>query len=150
VEAIELARPGDVIVIEAGGVTPAIWGEMASRSAQNRKVAGVVIDGAIRDSSDIRALGFPAFSRHICPNAGEPRGLGEIGVAITVSGEVVEPGDWILGDDDGVVRIPREQAVEWANRGMEWFERESRIREEIIRGGTYAELAEIKKWEKPR
>ena len=150
VEAIDQAKPGDVIVVEAGGVAPAIWGEMASRSAMNRGVAGVVIDGAIRDSGDIRELGFPAFSRLICPNAGEPRGLGEIGVSITVSGEVVEPGDWVLGDDDGVVRIPRDQAAEWTNRGMAVYEQEVRVREEITRGGTYGQLAELEKWEKPR
>ena len=150
VEAIDQAKPGDVIVVEAGGVAPAIWGEMASRSAMNRGVAGVVIDGAIRDSGDIRELGFPAFSRLICPNAGEPRGLGEIGVSITVSGEVVEPGDWVLGDDDGVVRIPRDQAAEWTNRGMAVYEQEARVREEILRGGTYGQLAELEKWEKPR
>ena len=150
VEAIDQARPGDVIVVDTGGVGPAVWGEMATRSAMNRGVAGVVIDGALRDSGDIRALKFPAFSRLICPNAGEPRGLGEIGVTITVAGEIVEPGDWILGDDDGVVRIPRDRAAEWANRGMEWCERENRIREEIIQGGTYGQLAELEKWEKPR
>jgi len=150
VEAIDHARPGDVIVVDAGGVPPAIWGEMASRSAMNKEIAGVVIHGAIRDSGDIRALSFPAFARHVCPNAGEPKGLGEVGVSITIAGEVVEPGDWIVGDDDGVVRIPRDHAVEWANRGMEWYERENRIREEIVRGGTYGELAELQKWEKPR
>ena len=150
VEAIDHAKPGEVIVVEAGGVGPAVWGEMASRSAMNRGVAGVVIDGALRDSGDIRALKFPAFSRIVCPNAGEPRGLGEIGVSITVAGEVVEPGDWILGDDDGVVRVPRDRAAEWVNRGMEWYERENRIREEITQGGTYGQLAELEKWEKPR
>ncbi len=150
VEAIDHAKAGDVIVVDAGGVGPAVWGEMASRSAMNRGVAGVVIDGGLRDSGDIRELKFPAFARVICPNAGEPRGLGEIGVSITVGGEPVDPGDWILGDDDGVVRIPRDQAVEWANRGMEWYERESRVREEIARGATYGELAELEKWEKPR
>jgi len=150
VEAIDQARSGDVIVVEAGGVGPAVWGEMASRSSMNRGVAGVVIDGALRDSGDIKKLEFPAFSRVVCPNAGEPRGLGEIGVSITVSGELVEPGDWILGDDDGVVRIPRDQAAEWANRGLEWYERENRVRQEIEDGGTYGELAELEKWEKQR
>jgi 3-hexulose-6-phosphate synthase / 6-phospho-3-hexuloisomerase len=150
VEAIDVAEPGDVIVVDAGGVQPAIWGEMATRSAMNRGVAGIVIFGAIRDSGDIRELGYPAFSTLVCPNAGEPRGLGEIGVTITVAGQVVEPGDWILGDDDGVVRIPRNQAAEWANRGMSVYEQEMRVREEILRGGTYGELAELKRWEKPR
>ncbi len=150
VEAIDVAKPGDVIVVDVGGVPPAIWGEMATRSAMNRGVAGLVIWGGIRDSMDIRALNFPAFSSIICPNAGEPRGLGEIGVPVTIAGELVEPGDWILGDDDGVVRIPRAQAVEWANRGMEVYEREVRVREEITRGATYGQLAELAKWEKPR
>jgi 3-hexulose-6-phosphate synthase/6-phospho-3-hexuloisomerase len=150
VEAIDVAKPGDVIVIDAGSTAPAVWGEMASRSAMNRGVAGVVIDGGIRDSADIQELGFPAHARVVCPNAGEPRGLGEIGVPITVAGEIVEPGDWILGDDDGVVRIPRGRAAEWANRGMEWYEKENRFREEIVRGGTYGKLAELEKWEKPR
>jgi 3-hexulose-6-phosphate synthase/6-phospho-3-hexuloisomerase len=150
VEAIDEAKPGHVIVVDAGGVGPAVWGEMASRSAMNRGVAGVVIDGAVRDSADIRALGFAAFSRIVCPNAGEPRGLGEIGVSIRVAGEDMEPGDWILGDDDGVVRIPRDAAAEWANRGMEWYERENRIRQEIKAGGTYGKLVELEKWEKQR
>ena len=150
VEAIDQAKPGEVIVVDAGGVGPAVWGEMASRSAMHRKVAGIVIDGALRDSGDIRALRFPAFSRVICPNAGEPRGLGEIGVSITVAGERVDPGDWILGDDDGVVRIPRDAAAEWANRGMVWYERESRLRQEIEAGGTYGKLVELEKWEKQR
>jgi 3-hexulose-6-phosphate synthase/6-phospho-3-hexuloisomerase len=150
VEAIDRARPGDVIVVDVGGVPPAIWGEMATRSAMNRGVAGLVVWGAIRDSGDIRSLGFPAFCSLVCPHAGEPRGLGEIGVSITLAGQVVEPGDWILGDDDGVVRIPRLQAVEWANRGMEVYEREVRVREEIARGATYGHLAELEKWEKPR
>jgi 3-hexulose-6-phosphate synthase/6-phospho-3-hexuloisomerase len=150
VEAINQARPGDVIVVDAGGVPPAIWGEMATRSAMNRGIAGIVIHGAIRDSGDIRALGFPSFARHVCPNAGEPKGLGEMGASITIMGEVIEPGDWILGDDDGIVRIPRDHAVEWANRGMDVYERETRVREEIVRGSTYAELAELQKWEKPR
>ncbi len=150
VEAIDRAKPGEVIVVDAGGVGPAVWGEMATRSAINRGVAGIVIDGAIRDSGDIRELRYPAFSRLVCPNAGEPRGLGEIGVSVTIAGEVVEPGDWILGDDDGVARIPRDQAVEWANRGMAVYEQETRVREEISRGGTYGQLAELEKWEKPR
>ncbi len=135
VQAIDEAKPGDVIVVDAGGVTPAVWGEMATRSAMNRGVAGIVIYGAIRDSADIRALNFPAFATHVCPNAGEPRGLGEIGVPITIGTDLIEPGDWILGDDDGVVRIPRDQAVEWANRGMAVYEAEVRVREEILRGG---------------
>jgi len=148
VEAIDMAKPGDVIVIDAGGVGPAVWGELATYSCLNKQVAGVVIDGAIRDTPEIRKLGFPAFSRLVMPNAGEPRGFGEIGVPIKISGATVKPGDWILGDADGVVLLPKERAAEYANRAMDVLEKENRIREEIIRGGTLSQVMELLRWEK--
>jgi 3-hexulose-6-phosphate synthase/6-phospho-3-hexuloisomerase len=148
VEAIDLAQPGDVLVIDAGGVGPAIWGELATNSALQRGLNGVVIDGAIRDSGDIAKLGFPAFSRLVMPNAGEPKGFGEIGVPIRVGGVKVESGDWVLGDDDGVVVLPRILAVEYANRSMDVLEKENRIREEIKEGRTLAQVTDLLRWEK--
>ena len=148
VEAIDLAQPGDVLVIDAGGVGPAIWGELATNSALQRGLNGVVIDGAIRDSGDIANLGFPAFSRLVMPNAGEPKGFGEIGVPIRVGGVKVESGDWVLGDDDGVVVLPRILAVEYANRSMDVLEKENRIREEIKEGRTLAQVTDLLRWEK--
>ena len=148
VEAIDLAQPGDVLVIDAGGVGPAIWGELATNSALQRGLNGVVIDGAIRDSGDIAKLGFPAFSRLVMPNAGEPKGFGEIGVPIRVGGVKVESGDWVLGDDDGVVVLPRIMAVEYANRSMDVLEKENRIREEIKEGRTLAQVTDLLRWEK--
>ncbi len=148
VEAIDLAQPGDVLVIDAGGVGPAIWGELATNSALQRGLNGVVVDGAIRDSGDIAKLGFPAFSRLVMPNAGEPKGFGEIGVPIRVGGVKVESGDWVLGDDDGVVVLPRNLAVEYANRSMDVLEKENRIREEIKEGRTLAQVADLLRWEK--
>ena len=150
VEAIDLAQPGDVLVIDAGGVGPAIWGELATNSALQRGLNGVVVDGAIRDSGDIAKLGFPAFSRLVMPNAGEPKGFGEIGVPIRVGGVKVECGDWVLGDDDGVVVLPRNLAVEYANRSMDLLEKENRIREEIKEGRTLAQVADLLRWEKKR
>ncbi|MFH0795725.1 MAG: 3-hexulose-6-phosphate synthase [Candidatus Omnitrophota bacterium] len=148
VEAVDLAKKGDVIVIDAGGVPPAVWGELATHSAVTKKLAGVVIDGAIRDVSDIRKLRFPAFSRHICPNAGEPKGFGEIGVPVHLGGQRIFPGDWVVGDEDGVVIISKESAVEFTNRAMDVLEKENRLREEIRRGGTLAQITELLKWEK--
>ena len=151
VEAIDEAGSGDVIVIDAGGVPPAVWGELATRSAVGKGLAGVVIDGAIRDAADIREMGFPAFARHITPQAGEPKGLGEVGVAVRVSGQVVEPGDWLLGDDDGLVVLPRARVVELANRAMDCLERENRIRQEILEGKTtLAQVMELLRWEKKK
>ncbi len=148
VQAIDVAGPGEVVVIDAGGTGPAIWGELATYSALQRNLAGVVIDGALRDSPEIMALKFPAFSRLVMPNAGEPKGFGEIGVPITVGNMRVEPGDWLLGDDDGVVVLPKAMAVEYANRSMDVLERENRIREEIKEGSTLSKVIELLRWEK--
>jgi 3-hexulose-6-phosphate synthase/6-phospho-3-hexuloisomerase len=148
VEAIDVAKPGDVIVIDAAGRPPAIWGELASRSALGRRLAGVVIDGAIRDTADIRGLGFPAFARHVCSDAGHPKGLGEINAPITIAGVSVAPGDWIAGDDDGVIVLPKAKIVEMANRAADNLEAENRLRKEITDGGTLASVIDLSKWEK--
>lgn len=148
VEAIDVARPGDVIVIDAGGVGPAIWGELATHSALEKGLAGVVIEGALRDSADIVRMGFPAFTRLVMPNAGEPRGFGEIGIPLRLGSTRVETGDYILGDDDGVAVLPQRLAVEYANRAMDVLEKENRIREEIKEGRTLAEVTDLLRWEK--
>jgi len=148
VQAIDVAQPGEIIVIDAGGAGPALWGELATHSAVQRNLGGVVIDGALRDSPEIMAMKFPAFSRLVMPNAGEPKGFGEIGVPVTVGNKRVEPGDWLLGDDDGVVVLPKSIAVEYANRSMDVLERENRIREEIKEGSTLSKVTELLRWEK--
>jgi 3-hexulose-6-phosphate synthase/6-phospho-3-hexuloisomerase len=148
VEAIDHAQEGDVIVIDAGGVPPALWGELATHSAVQRKLAGVVIHGAIRDTPEIRRLEFPAFARHVTARAGEPKGFGEIGVPIEIDGIVIEEGDWIVGDDDGVVVLPRARAAEIANRAMDRLEMENRVRKEIQAGSTLAQVVDLYKWEK--
>lgn len=148
VEAIDEAPPGSVIVIDAGGVGPAVWGELATHSSLEKKIAGVVIDGAIRDVVEIRKLKFPAFARIIMPTAGEPKGFGEMGVPVKVGGVRVFPGDWVFGDDDGVVVIPQKRAVEITNRAMDVLEKENRIRKEIKEGGTLGKVTELLKWEK--
>ncbi|KUG20032.1 hypothetical protein ASZ90_010234 [hydrocarbon metagenome] len=149
VEAIDLAGEGDVIVISNdGGTDIAPWGELATLSCLNRRVAGVVIDGAVRDADDIREMNFPLFARAVVPNAGEPKGLGEINAEIACCGQEVRPGDWIVGDESGVVVIQKERAYEIARRAMEVKKSEERIREEIRRGSTLSEVAELLKWEK--
>ena len=148
VEAIDVAKPGEVIVIDAQGGETAVWGELASWSSKRKGVAGVVIDGAIRDVPDIRAMGFLAFARHVVPDAGEPKGHGEIGAEIVCGGQTVRGGDWVVGDDSGVVVVPQERAVEIANRAVNVFETENRLREEIRRGSTLSKQLELEKWEK--
>lgn len=148
VEAIEKAQPGDVIVIDAGSRHISPWGELASWSCKKKGIAGVILDGAARDIDDIMEMDFPVFSRSKAPNAGEPKGLGELQVEVDCGGISVKPGDWIIADDSGVMVVPKERAVEIANRALDVKERESRIREEIFRGSTLSEVLELEKWEK--
>jgi len=148
VEAIDKARPGDVIVVDAGSGDIAVWGELASWSCKTKGVAGVVIDGAARDIDAIMDMGFPLFSRHVTSNAGEPKGYGGIGHEIVCGGVTVRTGDWIIGDESGVVVVPQENAVEIANRSIDVMERENRVREEIKKGGTLSSVMDLEKWEK--
>ena len=147
VEAIDQAKDGDVIVVDVGGAPVAVWGELASYSAKNMGVRGIVIDGAIRDIDDIRDLEFPAFSRSVAPCAGEPKGYGGIGIEVIIGGQRVRTGDWIVGDESGLIVIPKESAVEVANRALAVHENENRTREEIKRGSTLSKVNEICKWE---
>jgi len=149
VEAIDIAEQGDVIVIDSGGVGPAVWGELATQSAIQQKLAGVVVNGAIRDSGEIRKLQFPTFTKLVVPNAGEPKGFGEIGIPINISGITINNGDWIVGDSDGLIVMPKHEAKEMANYAMDWLEKENRLREEISRGKTsLGEVTELLKWTK--
>ena len=147
VEAIDRAKPGDVIVVDVGGAPMAVWGELAANSAQMMGVRGVVIDGAIRDIDDIQDLGFPAFARSAVSCAGEAKGYGGIGIEITVGGQRVRTGDWIVGDESGLIVIPKEEAVEVANRALDVHEHETRTRAEIKRGSTLSKVNELCKWE---
>ena len=148
VEAIDVARKGEVLVINNEGATGiAPWGELATLSCIQQGLSGVVIDGSVRDVDDIRKMKFPVFARAIVPNAGDPKGFGEINTGIRCGGQEVRPGDWIVGDESGVVVIPKERAYEIARRALEVRKNEERIREEIRRGSTLSRVADLVKWE---
>ncbi|MDG6221487.1 MAG: orotidine 5'-phosphate decarboxylase [Candidatus Thermoplasmatota archaeon] len=149
VEAIDLAEPGDVLVIDAKPGNRAVWGELATNSCKVRGLAGVVVDGAVRDVEKISELGVPVFSSSVRPNAGDPKGHGDTGGTIECGGKTVRPGDWIVGDSSGVVVIPREEALDLANRALDVKKKEGRIRAEITGGKkTLSQVAELLKWEK--
>ncbi|WMW26094.1 3-hexulose-6-phosphate synthase [Methanolobus sediminis] len=148
VEAIDEAKQGDVIVIYNGSRHVAPWGGLATLSCLNKGVAGVVIDGAVRDIDEIRKIGLPVFATCHVPNAGEPKGFGEINSEIVCGNQTVNPGDYIVGDDSGVVVIPKERAYEIARRAKEVEKTEQRLFEEIRRGATLSEVMKLKKWEK--
>jgi len=149
VEAIDVAKEGDIIVIDACGQPPAIWGELATESAVNKKLAGLVVNGAVRDTADIRRLGFPVWSTHVTAHAGDPHGHGSINEPVTIAGQRIEAGDWIVADDDGVMVLPKAKAVELANRAANVLETENRIRAEIRdTHSTLAKVVNLSRWEK--
>lgn len=109
--AIGLARPGQILVVDAGGFEDtAIWGGIMTRAALKRKIGGLVVDGAVRDVAEIRELKFAAFCRAIVP-AGPHKGFGGIiDGPIACAGCPVKPGDIVIGDDDGVCVVPLERS----------------------------------------
>ncbi len=140
VKAIDLAKRGDVIVVDAQGSELAVWGELATLSAMRRGIRGVVVDGAVRDAEEIGRLGFPVWARHVVANAGEPHGHGELGVSIACGGQRVDPGDIVVADSAGVVVVPKENAEEVLKKAQEVARREERYREEIRSGRTISEI----------
>ncbi len=110
-KAIGLAAPGDVIVVDAGGdLTNAIIGELMLAQMAKKGLGGIVINGAIRDSAAIRAQGFPVFAAGVTHRGPYKDGPGEINVAIALDGMVIRPGDLVIGDDDGLLCLPLEEA----------------------------------------
>jgi RraA family protein len=106
-KAIDIAEPGDVIIVDGGGdLTNSLIGEMMSSHAEYRGIAGIVIYGAIRDYDVIHAGKFPIFAAGVTHRGPYKDGPGEINVPIAIDGMVIEPGDLIVGDGDGVVCVP--------------------------------------------
>lgn len=111
-KAIDIVRPGDVIVVDAGGVcTQAIIGEIMSAIAERHGAAGMVIDGAIRDADALAASPFPVYARGVTHRGPYKNGPGEINVPVVIGEAVINPGDIIIGDDDGLLALPQEFAA---------------------------------------
>lgn len=110
--ALAVARPGDVIVVDGkGDLSAALMGEIMSQQAVALGVVAVVIDGAVRDSEAIRALGFPMFAAGLNPNGPTKSVPGRLNHPISIGGVAVRPGDLVVGDADGVTVIEREKAA---------------------------------------
>ena len=132
---------GHVLVIDGQGeLNTALWGAITTDCARLKGLAGVVIDGAIRDVAQIRRDSLPVFARAAVPNAGGAEYRGETGIAVQCGGAVVSPGDWIVSDEDGVTIVPAarvEKTLEGAER-LRDVERE--IQTQVRRGKDLGEL----------
>lgn len=145
-DALAVAEAGDVIVVDAAGETEtSVWGGLMAGLCKMKGVVGAVVDGAIRDTDEIRDLGFYIFSKAIVPRSTHSPFSGrlepiEVNVPIQCGGVLVRPGDLILGDEIGVVVIPLEKAAETLEKARTQAEKEERTRERIRQGKTVEEL----------
>lgn len=140
-KALQLAQPGDVLVLSNGGGTQgALWGELAGNYAQTKKLAGVIVDGSIRDTDALAKMGFPVWFTSISVCHPEKRSLGAVNVPIVCDGVLVNPGDIVVADADGVIVIPRRYlgiAVEIANTRKV---KEDEVRRSLAGGATLFDL----------
>jgi len=105
-QAAATAPPGSVLVADLQAATHGHWGEILAAAAQHRRIAGVVIDGGVRDVAEQATLGFPVFARHVTVVGTTKKHPGRFGVPVRIGGVVIGPGDLVVGDADGVVAIP--------------------------------------------
>lgn len=112
-KALDMVQPGDVLVIDGNGCTSrSLMGEIMFTYAQNNGVAGIIVDGAIRDSDSLDTLDIPVYACAITPQGPYKNGPGEINVPVSCGGQVVFPGDILVGDADGVCVIHKEDAAD--------------------------------------
>lgn len=141
---ISAARPGEIIVVDAGGVEDtAVWGGVMTEEAVHRGIGGAIIDGAIRDVSDIRKTGFSMFCRSVVPRGPHHGFGGTIDAIASVAGAPVRSGDIVLGNDDGVVIVPLERADEVLAAAQAHLLKEAAWVEAIRSGCTIPEMFSI-------
>ena len=111
-KALEMAQPGDVLVISYYETeSNSVWGDLTSAIGKAKGMAGMVTDGVVRDLTGLREVNLPIFAIGLTPNSPQKDGPGEINVPVSCGGMIVNPGDIIVGDDDGVVVVPKADAA---------------------------------------
>ena len=103
IRALDAAQPGEVLVVDTQGSSRAVVGELFSMEAERRGLAGIIVDGPVRDVSTLRTLVLPVYARGLCPMSGTIRELGALQVPVVCGGVAVNPGDIVMGDDDGLL-----------------------------------------------
>ncbi len=138
-KAMDMAKPGDVIVIDAGGYEGrAIFGALMINYCRIRGIRGVIVDGAIRDYQELSEMDdISVYAKGITPDGPYKNGPGEIGTPISFGGKIVYPGDIVVGDADGIVFIRPQDAEDLHQKTVAVMEKEAKILEDILTKGTY-------------
>ncbi|PBC50006.1 4-hydroxy-4-methyl-2-oxoglutarate aldolase [Rhodococcus sp. ACS1] len=140
--ALYAAQPGDVLVAAADtDIEYGYWGDILAHAAAERGLAGLVIDGSVRDSTDLKSIGFPVFARGLCVRGtGKDATSGGFDVSIQLGSTTVHPGDIIVGDADGVVAIDAGQVKAVVERALQRERSEEKIRTRIAAGETTLDI----------
>lgn len=135
---------GAALVVDVGGVAErGYWGEVLTTAAESVGIAGLVIDGGVRDATALEAHGFPVFSAMIALTGATKTGVGSVGAPVAVGGVTVRTGDWVVGDADGVAVVASHRLVEVLAAGRARAAKEARMFEELRAGKTTLELLGI-------
>ena len=139
--AIHVASPGHVLVVDGGGDTSfGSFGDILATACQKKGIPGAVLDASVRDSAEIRSLGFPVFCKGIHPAAPDKTDPGDINIEIHCGGVLVRPGDFVIGDDDGVVVVPGELAETVLKQVENVAKREAEILSDLEAGRSTVEI----------
>jgi 4-hydroxy-4-methyl-2-oxoglutarate aldolase len=142
--ALEQAAPGDVLVVDAGGVPCGSWGEVLTAAAEQRGVLGLVIDGGVRDVDRLAARRFPAFSRFVAVRRTSKHDPGSVGAPIVVAGRPVERGDAVVADVDGIVVIPQALVGKVVDAAVLRVAKEDGYFREILAGASTVDLLSLR------
>ena len=134
---------GDVLVVDAGGATAAVAGELFATEAQRRGLGGLVVDGAVRDTGTLRTLGIAIYARHVSPMAGGNRSAAEPAGQVSCGGVTVRPGDVLFGDADGVVVVAPGDVERLTARAAEIQRVEAQVLARLRSGTSLADLTNI-------
>lgn len=135
------AKPGDVIIANCSGFYEAgYWGDLMSLGAKTQGIAGLVIDGCVRDAEDIEAMGFPVFSRGLCIRGTSNHGDGTLNEPIVIGEVLIHPGDIVVGDRDGVVVVPQNRIAEAIEKATAREAKEEAVRAQLRQGKTSIQI----------
>jgi len=142
--AVTVAQPGDVLVVDTKGYTEGgAWGDLLTLSAQQHGIAGLVIDGSVRDIHSIIDLGFPVFSRAVSIKGTDKNQPGGVGCDIVCGGVAIRTGDLIIGDADGVVAVRAGRVEEVLDLAVGRERSEESTRREILKGRTLIDILDL-------